>query len=43
MGSGHLNSGGGYVPRDGLPLIKVGDQNSMLLVGSSETFKYFVI
>lgn len=26
MGSGHLNSGGGYVPRDGLPLIKVGDQ-----------------
>ena len=26
MGSGHLSSGGGYVPRDGLPLIKVGDQ-----------------
>jgi hypothetical protein len=26
MGSGHLNSGGGYVPRDGLPLLKVGDQ-----------------
>lgn len=26
MGSNHLNSGGGYVPRDGLPLIKVGDQ-----------------
>ena len=26
MGSSHLNSGGGYVPRDGLPLIKVGDQ-----------------
>jgi hypothetical protein len=26
MGSNHLNSGGGYVPRDGLPLLKVGDQ-----------------
>lgn len=26
MGSSHLSSGGGYVPRDGLPLIKVGDQ-----------------
>lgn len=26
MGSNHLGSGGGYVPREGLPTIKVGDQ-----------------
>lgn len=26
MGYNHLNAGGGYVPRDGLPYLKVGDQ-----------------
>ena len=26
MGSNHIGSGGGYVPRDGLPMLKVGDQ-----------------
>lgn len=29
MGSGHLGSGSGYVPRDGLPMLKVGDQFSI--------------
>jgi hypothetical protein len=29
MGSNHLGSGGGYVPRDGLPMLKVGDQFSI--------------
>jgi hypothetical protein len=29
MGSNHIGSGGGYVPRDGLPMLKVGDQLSI--------------
>lgn len=29
MGTNHLGSGGGYVPRDGLPMIRVGDQFSI--------------